>query len=169
MVPRNRMLFSVALWGCLLAVVTPCRAEARNRRIKFRGRLMDQFGDPVPNATMQFGAEVESALIKMPFGIGRGPFTVETDRDGFFRVSIRARSCWFDEVRKEGFKEHLIGAQDESRPGVVYYYVRRFFPADVLCIQDAARVAGTDLTGAVYTYYNSWAPYQYILPAGELP
>lgn len=173
--PRRRPPFARTLTVVVLAVVglfvlrEGCSRCLGNRRIKFRGLLLDQFGDPVPDARIAFGMEAQVPAFVALFGLWQGPFTATTDRRGRFRVNVLGKAVWADGVHKTGYSsEGMIGATRESHPDRLdYFYVWRHFPADVLATGQA-HIGGTP-DGTVHTFYHGWDPYDLVLPASDLP
>lgn len=96
------MLIGLLVFWSMTARVSPIKVLLLNRRIKFVGRVVDQFGQPVPNAkiTIHFGQFV-------PIGMyGRiTEDTYTTDRNGYFSIRWRVGDhLLVTKIEKKGYE-----------------------------------------------------------------
>ena len=154
------------LWRGVLVVIC---ALASHNAAAWRGRVLNQFGEAVAGARLTLGIAVTSPRLLSTFGYGVGALEVEADEDGYFRVPVSgAGQAFVDKIEAEGhYEDDDLGCTKPDHPdGLMYVYIRKRFPADVVTWRKFSLFAA-DADGTAYTYFNSWYPLTDIDP--DLP
>jgi len=143
-----------------------------NADFHFKGRVLNQYGDPVPYAKIYFALEYFS--IRKGIMPVRTQVTLKTRQNGFFEFKGKGRALYLDKIEAEGcmsermsqprYNFQLIGDSTIGASSGVYnssletFFIWEDMPADVLTKGDSVITLTAD--GSINTYYNPKGTYK---------